>query len=272
MKLGLRVDVTTSRGVRLGVPRLMELFSRHDAGATFFFALGPERLLRRSWLPGRELGPRRAALLREVRDSGFEVGIQAFDPVRWMDRSVELGQAWTREQMEHACASFMRVFGVPPQAHAASGWRMNRHAWRLTQRLGFRYSSDTRGSCPYIPVRNAEIVACPQLPTTLPTFAELIARDGIRPEEAVGAMLRASAALPLTGHVFSMRAEWEGMRHAPLLDQLLAGWRAQGYAFTAVQDLLLDVNLARLPRHTVVEGMVPGRTQPVALQGDEFLS
>lgn len=271
IRLGLKVDVATSRGARSGVPRLMELFSRHNAGATFFFALGPERLLRRSWLPGRELGRRRAALLREVRAAGFEVGVQAFDPVRWLERSGDADQAWTREQMEHACASFMRVFGVPPQAHAASGWRMNRHAWRLTQRLGFRYGSDTRGSCPYIPVRNAEIVACPQLPTTLPTFEEMISREGIRPEEAVGAMLRASAEPPLAGHVFSLRAE-EGMRHASFLEELLAGWRAQGYALTALQDFLADVNLARLPRHAVVEGAVPGRVQPVALQGEEFLS
>jgi peptidoglycan/xylan/chitin deacetylase (PgdA/CDA1 family) len=271
IRLGLKVDVATSRGARIGVPRLMELFSRHGAGATFFFALGPERLLHRSWLPGPELG-RRARLLREVRDAGYEAGIQAFDPVRWMERSGDADQSWTREQMEHACASFMRVFGVAPQAHAASGWRMNRHAWRLTQRLGFRYGSDTRGSCPYIPVRNAEIVACPQLPTTLPTFEEMIARDGIRPEEAVRAMLRASAEPPPAGHVFSLRAEREGMRHAPFLDELLIGWRAQGYAFTALQDFLADVNLARLPRHAVVEGTVPGRAQPVALQGAEFLS
>jgi peptidoglycan/xylan/chitin deacetylase (PgdA/CDA1 family) len=271
IRLGLKVDVATSRGARIGVPRLMELFSRHNAGASFFFALGPERLLHRSWLPGAELGRRRAALLRNVRDAGFEVGIQAFDPVRWMSRSVEAGQAWTREQMEHACASFMRVFGVPPHAHAASGWRMNRHAWRLTQRLGFRYSSDTRGSCPYIPVCNAEVVACPQLPTTLPTLEELIARDRIRDEEAVGAMLRATANPPLTGHVFSMRAEREGLRYAPLLDELLAAWRAQGYTFTPLQDFLLDINLARLPRHAVAEGTVPGRTPPVALQANEFL-
>jgi undecaprenyl phosphate-alpha-L-ara4FN deformylase len=271
IRLGLKVDVTTSRGARIGVPRLMELLSRHGAGATFFFALGPERLLHRSWLPGPELG-RRARLLREVRDAGFEAGIQAFDPVRWMERSGDADQVWTREQMENACASFMRVFGVAPQAHAASGWRMNRHAWRLTQRLGFRYGSDTRGLCPYIPVRNAEIVACPQLPTTLPTFEEIVARDDIRPEEAVGAVLRASAEPPLAGHVFSMRAEWEGLHYTPLLDELLAGWRAQGYTLTALQDFLVDVNLARLPRHAVVEGTLPGRTQPVALQGDEFLS
>jgi undecaprenyl phosphate-alpha-L-ara4FN deformylase len=56
---------------------------------------------------------------------------------------------------------------------------MNAHALRLTQRLGYRWASDCRGSHPFIPVWNAEIVACPQLPTTLPTLDELIGTDDL---------------------------------------------------------------------------------------------
>jgi undecaprenyl phosphate-alpha-L-ara4FN deformylase len=52
---------------------------------------------------------------------------------------------------------------------------MNRHALRLTQRLGFCYASDCRGKFPFIPVIDGEIVLCPQLPTTLPTLDELLA-------------------------------------------------------------------------------------------------
>jgi hypothetical protein len=49
---------------------------------------------------------------------------------------------------------------------------MNREAFRLTQRMGFVYASDTRGTHPFLPVIKAEIVACPQYPTTLPTLDE----------------------------------------------------------------------------------------------------
>lgn len=272
MRLGLRVEVTTSRGARIGVPRLMELFSRRDARATFFFALGPDRLWGQSWLPGAELGRRCIAVLRGVRDAGFEVAMQAFDPLRWSGRVCDAGEAWTRSQMEHACAAFLQVFDAPAHAHGASGWRMNRHAWRLTQRLGFEYSSDTRGSCPFVPVRNAEIIACPQLPTTLPTLDEVIARDGVPAEEAVSRVLRASAEAPDTGHVYTLRAEGEGIRCTSVLEGLLEGWRAQGYTLAALEDFMKDVNLARLPRHAVIEGTVAGRKPPVALQGDEFLA
>ena len=76
--------------------------------------------------------------------------------------------------MRRAAAHYEKLFGEAPKAHAAAGWQMNRHALRLMQRFGFEYSSDTRGTPPYIPTWQAEIIACPQLPTTLPTLDELM--------------------------------------------------------------------------------------------------
>lgn len=269
MKLALKVDVSTRRGAKEGVPRLLQMLRQHDARATFFLALGPDRKQR--WLPGGEIGRRWAAMFRGIRDAGFEVAIQPFDPVRWPQRIAQADAAWTKRQMELACEAFMRVFDVPAQAHGAAEWQMNRHAWRLTQRLNFRYASDTRGTCPFIPVRNAEIIACPQVPTTLPTLDEVIASDGVSVEAAVPRILEATGR-PAESHVFALRAECEGMAHAAHFEELLAGWRAQGYALTALEDCLEDINLARLPRHAVIEGTVPGRRQPVALQGKEFLA
>ena len=62
-----------------------------------------------------------------------------------------------------------------------------RCAW--TQRLGFDYCSDTRGTHPFIPMWNAEIIACPQLPTTLPTLDELIGVGGITPDNVAQHLL-----------------------------------------------------------------------------------
>ena len=55
MLLALKIDVDTLRGTREGVPNLVELLRRHQAGATFLFSLGPDhtgRAIRRVFRPG----------------------------------------------------------------------------------------------------------------------------------------------------------------------------------------------------------------------------
>ncbi|MDE1715615.1 4-deoxy-4-formamido-L-arabinose-phosphoundecaprenol deformylase, partial [Chromobacterium amazonense] len=54
-KLALKIDVDTWRGTREGVPRLMDMLKRHQAGATFLFSLGPDhtgRAIKRVFRPG----------------------------------------------------------------------------------------------------------------------------------------------------------------------------------------------------------------------------
>ena len=64
----------------------------------------------------------------------------------------------------------------------------------LTQRLGFDYCSDGRGTHPHLPVWNAELIRCPQLPTTLPTLDELIGVDGVTEDNVAAHLLDAARA------------------------------------------------------------------------------
>jgi len=112
--------------------------------------------------------------MRQVRDDGFEVGVHAWDHVKWQDGLDGACAEWTGKQMGQACERFTDIFKEAPHTHGAAGWQMNVHALRLTQALGFDYCSDGRGTHPHLPVWNAELIRCPQLPTTLPTLDELI--------------------------------------------------------------------------------------------------
>jgi peptidoglycan/xylan/chitin deacetylase (PgdA/CDA1 family) len=174
--------------------------------------------------------------------------------------------------MELACDRFEEIFGEPARVHGAAGWQMNRYAYRLTQRLGFGYCSDTRGSGPFVPIYQAEIVACPQLPTTLPTLDEMIGVDGVTTGNVAERLLELSRHPPATGHVFTLHAELEGGKLAPVFEKLIEGWRAQGYELTSLHDYLESLATRDLPPHEIAAGPVPGRVGALALQGREFLA
>lgn len=328
-QLALKIDVDTYRGTREGVPRLVETLQRHNAQATFFFTLGPDnmgraikRVFRKGYLqkvsrmsvvehygyktllygtllPAPDIGRKCADIMRSVRDAGFEVGIHCYDHIRWQDHVAGKGAAWTTRELQRAVDRYIEIFGEAPHAHAAAGWQMNRHALRLMQRMGFDYSSDTRGTHPYIPTWQAETVACPQLPTTLPTLDELINRDGITLDNIAARVLKLTAQPPgtghtrdtlpakpadcgsgyeagipapkgcappcHTGHVFTLHAELEGGKWLPVFEQLLQGWQAQGYQLVSLQQYLQGLDAGALPRHEVKMREVDGRIGTLAV-------
>ncbi len=295
-QIALKIDVDTYRGTREGVPRLVEALQRHHAQASFYFSLGPDHtgraikrvfrpgfmkkvsrtsvvehygiktLLYGTLLPGPDIGQKCADIMRNVRDAGFEVGIHCYDHIRWQDHVAGKDAAWTKREMQRAVDRYAEIFGVAPKSHAAAGWQTNRFALRQTQHLGFEYSSDTRGTRPFIPTWDAEIIACPQLPTTLPTLDELIGRDGITINNVAQHLLDITRTPSETGQVYTLHAELEGQKWMPIFEQLLQGWREQGYELVSMRQYLQGFKVADLPRMEVKSGTVEGRSGTLAVQ------
>jgi len=313
--LALKIDVDTLKGTKLGVPALLELLKKHQAGATFLFSLGPDhtgraikRVFRKGFLgkvkrtsvvahygfptllygtllPGPDIGRRCADIMRRTRDEGFEVGIHTWDHVRWQDGVGDASAAWTRREMELAQNRFTDIFKAPALTHGAAGWQMPRHALRMTQEMGFHYCSDGRAlpsaGTPHFPVVNAEIIDCPQLPTTLPTLDELIGLDGCTDgnvdQHLLALTANAPAAIvaarrPMAAHVFTLHAELEGMRLLPVFEKLLAGWKDQGYELVATDTVYQNLDRAHLPYFEAINASLPGRSGSLLMQGKPFLS
>jgi undecaprenyl phosphate-alpha-L-ara4FN deformylase len=298
--LALKVDVDTYRGTREGAPRLAALLSGRGADATFLFSVGPDhtgRALRRVFrpgfvskvsrtsvlehyglrtvlygtlLPGPHIGRTCAAEMRAVRSGGFEVGLHAYDHVKWQDFVASRDEEWTEREMRRGVDAFEEVFGVAPRVHGAAGWQMNDAAFGAEARLGFDYASDTRGREPFVPdTSGAAAAACPQVPTTLPTLDELIGVDGATPRDAVLRLLELTAQPPATGHVYTLHAELEGGRLLPFFQMLLDGWTAQGYRFASLRQLLDAVRSAgALPSRRIAQAAIPGRSGLVSLEGE----
>jgi peptidoglycan/xylan/chitin deacetylase (PgdA/CDA1 family) len=287
VKLALKVDVATLRGAREGVPALVDMLERNGAGATFFVSLGPDHTARwtgsikseryaRSLLYGRlfpapQIGRRARNVLQSLRKAGFATGVLCHDAAGWQRHARDANAAWTAAELQRAIDRYADVFGEPPRAHGACGWQTNRHALRLMQRLGFGYCSDGRGRGPHLPVWNGELVRCPQFPTTLPTLDEL-ARARAEDADALAARLLERTADAVQDHVFTLRADVEGIALRAPFEQLLLGWKAQGYELVALEALVESTEPLALPRCEVGFASVEGRSGAVFAQGGEFLA
>ncbi|RYE70709.1 MAG: xylanase, partial [Oxalobacteraceae bacterium] len=104
---------------------------------------------------------------------------------------------------------------------------------------------------------------CIQMPTTLPTLDELLGReiDGVALDnDNIAAHLLELTADPLRDHVYTLHAELEGQKLAPIFEQLLSGWKAQGYRLASMADYYEKIKHASLPAVPLQWGQVPGRS------------
>jgi undecaprenyl phosphate-alpha-L-ara4FN deformylase len=297
--IGLKVDVDTLRGTREGVPRLTALFKKLGVDATFYFSVGPDhtgRAMRRVFrkgfaqkvartsvlkhyglktllygvlLPGPDIGREAGAVMRSVLSEGFEVGLHTYDHVRWQDYVAGATEEWTRIEFERGMNAFKKVFGFFPTSHAAAGWQINAHALELEREYGLQYASDTRGQTPFWPMLEGRRSSCPQLPTTLPTFDELLGRDGIDVSTIAEALFRLSDYAATSAgrlQVFTLHAELEGMLLLNAFESLLTKWQAAGVTIARMAAIHKQAIQRPLPAQTVIMGEVPGRSGLLAIQ------
>lgn len=297
MHVALKVDVDTLRGTREGVPALASFFQEQGINATFLFSVGPDhtgralkRLLRPGFLakvlrtsvpshygwktlmygtvlPGPDIGRLARSEMRQVKEAGFEVGLHAYDHVKWQDYVVRRGKDWTRVEFDKGVAAYERTFGEQPAVVGAAGWQINSEVIRLESIYGMRWASDTRGTCAFLPAMNGYQGNCPQLPTTLPTMDELIGRDGMSAESIGDYLVDLVRRQPGQDQIFTLHAELEGMALMPALKAAVLGWKKTGAVLGAVGEQAKTLDTRQLPVCTVEMAKIPGRAGRLAVQG-----
>lgn len=296
IRLALKVDVDTDRGTREGVPNLVADCQAVDAPACFLFSLGPDQtgraitrvlrpgffkkvsrtsvvqiygvrtLLNGTLLPAPHIGRRNTATIRAVRDAGFEIGIHCFNHYRWQDYLGRMSLAEIREEFVAARAEFLRIFGSEALTAGAPGWQSNARSREVYDEAGLLYASDTRDGAPFFPRIDGKIFKTLEIPSTLPTFDELMGRPEYPDEKIVPhylSLLREDRV-----NVFTLHAEIEGMGRRTLFQQLLAACRDRGVEFVRLDDYAktLLANRAAIPVRDQVMAEIDGRSGVVAAQ------
>ena len=289
MTIGLRVSVQTIFGALQGVPRLIKLLDKYSAKATFFFAMGPDtnglsiKQLRQSlslrYFNYKSINYRAILrlqtfetdckdILKLTRNNGFEIGVDRFNSTSWKNNARSASSKWTELQMQRTNSIFIELSGKAPKASSAPFWQMNRDAYRLNQRLGYAYTSDTRGTHPFLPIFDGEIISCPQVPTTLPTIPEMM--QGKRKEPNLVLQSTIEHMNGLNHLIYGAHAEMEGGPYYSHFDKLLQNWSEKKHDIVSLQQYL-ERSVENLPRHNIITRKIPGFINPLAYQGPEFL-
>lgn len=232
---------------------------------------GFKTLMYGTLLPGPDIGVQAADEMRAAHAAGFECGIHTWDHVLWQDNVRGRDEAWTVRMMRKSAQRYTQVFGEKPHTHGAAGWQMNRHAFAEHDAMGYAFASDGRallnedGSLldPAAGPYRFPGGRCIQMPTTLPTLDELLGREV--GGSTIGTGNIAAHLLRLTegakrDHVYTLHAELEGQKLAPIFEQLLTGWKAQGYQLASMAQYHDKIKDAALPEYPVTWGEVPGRS------------
>ncbi|MDY7578340.1 polysaccharide deacetylase family protein [Herbaspirillum sp. RTI4] len=231
-------------------------------------------------LPAPDIGKAAADTMRATEAAGFECGIHTWDHRVWQDSVRIRDKAWTQAVMQRAYQRFQEIFGHAPLTHGAAGWQMNDDAFAQLDNFGIAYSSDGRAllkedgslldaSAGAHRLKVAgRTLKCIQMPTTLPTLDELLGRtmNGITLDTGNVASFLLDLTQNPRDHVFTLHAELEGQKLAPIFEQLLNGWKQQGYELIGMGDYYQTIKDDVLPDCPVTWGELPGRSGEMIVQ------
>jgi undecaprenyl phosphate-alpha-L-ara4FN deformylase len=287
LRVGLRIDVDTFRGTQVGVPNLLKALAEHRLKGTFLFSVGPDNMGRHIWRlfrpeflwkmwrtkaaklygwdillkgtlwPGPLIGKGLGHILKATACEGHELGLHAWDHYRWQTHIESMAGEVIYHELLQGFEVIHEFAGVSPICSAAPSWRITEQALLEKTKLPFRYNSDCRGTSIFYPIVKGRVLSQPQIPTTFPTYDEMLGRNGVTREnynQYLASLIKQESLNVLTIH-----AEVEGMSCLGLFQEFLHHLRIRGVSLVPLGELL--------PSEDQIAGAVIGRQQVEGREG-----
>ena len=282
--LGLKIDVDTYQGMRLGVPRLLSLLREMDLRATFYLSIGPDasgrailqilknpsflkKMVRTraaslygfrtalygTLLPSPKIALSFPDLVRRIMAEGHEAQFHAWDHRRWQDELTVHPEGWIRDWFRRGIDGFEALTGKRPTSFGAPAWLIDDRVLSMVRDLRFDYLSCTRAKAPFI----HEGAGLIEIPSDLPCFEETGIEEG---EREILARLEEGGI-----HVLPVHAEVEGGLMSENFVRLIHAAKKLDYRLLPLGDLLPLLDRESLVTRRFRLQLLSGRSVPCAV-------
>jgi undecaprenyl phosphate-alpha-L-ara4FN deformylase len=273
VRVSLKVDVEDSSGFKEGLPAILKLFDQYQLKASFLFSTGYDnsglrirnfyhpRVLTRQlplaqktyglMLPPASFSRKYKSLMKDCADAGHDIGMKSFDSVTWQSQAIDAGYEWTKKQLQWGMENFENIFDLKPRLHSASGNVINSHLLKLLDEYTFEASFDTRGKMPFYPCYHKRTGKTIQIPVTLPSIEELLMHPEVTLDNVHEYLFAESLKHLPYGHVYEVRAAFEGRQWLSILEKIIVMWRSSQWEFINTTELLEKLKADPLKTHEI---------------------
>lgn len=181
----LRVDIESDKGIREGIPNLLDLLKKYDIKVSFYLVMGGEsnifeilkynkkmessaersikvwtlaNKLRMALFP-KDFIKANKEILQRILNEGHELGIHGWKHREW---TRGLDKININDKINKAINRYNNLFGQKPISWASPGFNINDNVLSILEKEGIKYISDFSGEKPalYSKIKNIPITIC----------------------------------------------------------------------------------------------------------------
>jgi peptidoglycan/xylan/chitin deacetylase (PgdA/CDA1 family) len=265
----LKIDADTYKGTAEGTANLLKVLQKENISASFFVSLGPDEsgkaikrifkqgfikkmlrtnavklygfktMLYGTLLAAPVISKKLAEILKQIERRGHEIGIHAWNHIKWQDELDNLTEAEIDSELNKAVSAYENITGHKLFGFAAPAWKINKTALKCLLKCGFKYLSLTRGINPAYPAMGEIKSDILEIPTTMPTLDEILAWDNMTAEKALDYLINLPKKNEL--NVYTLHTEVEGISYLSFFGKLINGWRQRGFEFKKMNDIAEEI-------------------------------
>lgn len=215
--------------------------------------------------PGPVIGKIATEQICAVAEAGHEIGLHAWDHHQWQSRVGTMSQDTIRKTNDKAMDLLEKVVSRRARCMAAPSWRISSEAIVDREQRDLRYCSDCRGNSMFYPIIGDRVCEVVQIPTTLPTYDELIGQEDITCSNYNDHLLSLFHQKQL--NVLTIHAEVEGGACLNLFKDFLQK-ATNSYIVFINLEKLLQIH-SRAVVSPIIQKKITGREGQVSYQGEK---